>query len=130
MNADHQQRPGPVDYEGLRNVSFEQADAQVCRFPDARFDLAISRFGTMFFGDPAAAFGNIGRALRAAGRLVMLVWQAHDRNEWAVAIRQSLAPEGRLPVPAAGADPFSLASWALRPRRVRPGVCARRSPRT
>ena len=64
----------------------------------------------MFFDDPAAAFANIGRALRPAGRLVMMVWQAHDRNEWDVAIQQSLAPEGQLPVPAAGADPFSLAS--------------------
>ena len=38
--------------EGLRNVTFEHADAQVHRFPQERFDLAISRFGTMFFDDP------------------------------------------------------------------------------
>ena len=38
--------------EGLRNVTFERADAQVHRFPPKRFDLAISRFGTMFFDDP------------------------------------------------------------------------------
>ena len=86
--------------EGLRNVTFEQADAQVHRFPRERFDLAISRFGTMFFADPVAAFANIGRALRPAGRLVMMVWQAHDRNEWDVAIRQSLEdPRGRRPPP-------------------------------
>ncbi|MGH3151149.1 MAG: class I SAM-dependent methyltransferase, partial [Streptosporangiaceae bacterium] len=34
---------------GVRNVSFECADAQVRRFPQERFDLAMSRFGTMFF---------------------------------------------------------------------------------
>jgi SAM-dependent methyltransferase len=56
--------------EGLRNVTFEHADAQVHGFPPARFDLAMSRFGTMFFDDPVAAFANIGRALRPAGRLV------------------------------------------------------------
>jgi ubiquinone/menaquinone biosynthesis C-methylase UbiE len=67
--------------EGLRNVTFEHANAQVYRFPPERFDLAISRFGTMFFGDPGAAFANINRALRPAGRLVMMVWQAHERNE-------------------------------------------------
>ena len=59
--------------EGLRNVTFEQADAQVHHFPQERFDLAVSRFGTMFFDDPVTAFANIGRALRPAGRLVMMV---------------------------------------------------------
>jgi SAM-dependent methyltransferase len=106
--------------EGLRNVAFERADAQVHGFPQQRFDLAISRFGTMFFDDPAAAFANIGRALRPAGRLVMMVWQAGERNEWDVAIRRSVgaAPPGRRRLhrcPRAG---------LLRPgrgRRPRPG---------
>ncbi len=94
----------------LHNVTFERADAQVCRFPQERFDVAISRFGTMFFGDPAAAFANIRRALRPAGRLVMMVWQAPERNEWEVAIRQSLAqPESAPALPSGGADAFSLA---------------------
>ena len=44
----------------------------------------------MFFTDPAAAFANIRRALRPDGRLVMMVWQAHDRNEWDVVIRECL----------------------------------------
>ena len=62
----------------------------------------------MFFDDPVAAFANIRRALRPAGRLVMMVWQPHERNEWDVAIHQSLAgPEG--PEAAADPDPFSLA---------------------
>src|SRR4029453_13716019 len=79
----------------LRNVAFERADAAACRFPEERFDGAIRRFGTMFFNDPAAAFTNIGRALRPAGRLVMIVWQAHERNEWDIAIRQALGgPRG------------------------------------
>ena len=91
--------------QGVRNVAFERADAQVHRFPSERFDLAMSRFGTMFFDDPVAAFANIGRALRPAGRLVMMVWQAHERNEWDVAIHQSLAGPGG----SAGPDPFSLA---------------------
>src|SRR5581483_8598015 len=60
--------------EGLGNVTFELGDAQVHRFASERFDVAISRFGTMFFGDPVAAFANIGRALRPGGRLVMMVW--------------------------------------------------------
>jgi ubiquinone/menaquinone biosynthesis C-methylase UbiE len=96
--------------EGLRNVAFERADAQVYRFPQERFDLAISRFGTMFFDDPSAAFANIRRALRPAGRLVMMVWQAHERNEWDVAICQSLSgPQAPAAVASGGPDPFSLA---------------------
>ena len=96
--------------EGLHNVTFQRADAQVHRFPPARFDLAISRFGTMFFDDPVAAFANIGRALRPAGRLVMMVWRGHDLNEWEVAIRRSLEGfEEPATVAPAGPDPFSLA---------------------
>jgi SAM-dependent methyltransferase len=96
-----------AEAQGVGNVTFEQADAQVCRFPRERFDLVISRFGTMFFADPVAAFANIGRALRPDGRLVMMVWQAHDRNEWNMAIRRCL--EGSAAVASAGPDPFSLA---------------------
>jgi ubiquinone/menaquinone biosynthesis C-methylase UbiE len=96
--------------EGLGNVTFEHANAEVHRFPPERFDLAISRFGTMFFDDPVAAFANVRRALRPAGRLVMMVWQPHERNEWDVAIHQSLAgPEEPVAAATAGPDPFSLA---------------------
>jgi SAM-dependent methyltransferase len=96
--------------EGLRNVTFEHAEAQVHRFPPEHFDLAISRFGTMFFDNPGVAFANIGRALSPAGRLVMMVWQASERNEWEVAIRQSLGAAGEpVAIPSGGPDPFSLA---------------------
>jgi ubiquinone/menaquinone biosynthesis C-methylase UbiE len=94
--------------QAVRNVTFERGDAQVHPVPQERFDLAISRFGTMFFADPIAAFGNIGRALRPAGRLVMMVWQAHDRNEWETAITQALG--GSPAVTSGTADPFSLAN--------------------
>ncbi|GAB3508799.1 class I SAM-dependent methyltransferase [Amycolatopsis cihanbeyliensis] len=94
----------------LRNITFEHVDAQIHRFPPDHFDLAISRFGTMFFDDPAAAFANIRRALRPSGRLVMMVWQARERNEWIVAIRRSLETvEAPLADASAGLNPFSLA---------------------
>jgi ubiquinone/menaquinone biosynthesis C-methylase UbiE len=79
-----------VAEEGLHNVAFELGDAQVHRFALAHFDVVISRFGTMFFADPVAAFTNIASASRPSARLVMMVWQSHDRNEWATAIRRSL----------------------------------------
>jgi SAM-dependent methyltransferase len=90
--------------EGLHNATYELGDAQVHPFPTASFDLVISRFGTMFFADPAAAFGNIARAARPGARLVMMVWQSQRNNEWASAIQQALgaSPPHRL-------DAFSLA---------------------
>src|SRR5437016_3188834 len=42
--------------EQLANVHYELGDAQVHRYDPAGFDVVISRFGTMFFSDPAAAF--------------------------------------------------------------------------
>jgi SAM-dependent methyltransferase len=92
--------------ERLDNVRYELADAQVHRFDPAAFDVAISRFGTMFFSDPAAAFANIAGALRPQARLVLLVWQPHEHNEWARAIDAALGDAARPPQP--GSDPFSL----------------------
>jgi SAM-dependent methyltransferase len=79
--------------EGLANVRYEVGDAQVYPLGQATFDVAISRFGTMFFDDPQAAFANIGRSLGTNGRIVMLVWQAYDRNEWAVSIDRALGAD-------------------------------------
>jgi SAM-dependent methyltransferase len=90
----------------LGNITFECADAQAYPFPAAQFDLAISRFGTMFFRDPVVAFTNVGRSLRPGGRLVMLVWQAREDNEWTLAVRSALAGADE---PAAVPDAFSLA---------------------
>ena len=99
-----------TEADGLHNVTFVHADAQSHSFPSESFDVAISRFGTMFFPDPVAAFANIAQALRRDGRLVMMVWQAHERNEWSVAIEHALAGDGELLPPAPqGSDPFSLA---------------------
>ena len=97
-----------AEAEGVHNVSFECGDAQSYRFPLARFDLCISRFGTMFFTDPVAAFVNIWRAMRPGARMVLLVWQESDRNEWFTAVRKALA--GSTPPTPIESDlaPFSL----------------------
>ncbi|SCF27263.1 Methyltransferase domain-containing protein [Micromonospora viridifaciens] len=58
--------------EGVDNVDFVRADAQVHPFPPAAFDVALSRFGVMFFADPVAAFANVRRALRPGGRLAFV----------------------------------------------------------
>jgi SAM-dependent methyltransferase len=94
----------------LGNVSFEQADAQVHPFAPEAFDLAVSRFGAMFFGDPVAAFANIGGALRSGGRLLLLAWRRLEENQWLMTVRQALAMGRQLPSPPVGAPgPFGLA---------------------
>ena len=107
-----------AEAEGLANVRFEQADAQVHPFDDEAFDVAISSFGAMFFADPVAAFANIGRALRPGGRMVLLAWREMERNEWLTAIRGAVAVGRRLPEPPSNAPgPFGLAD-ADHARRV------------
>jgi SAM-dependent methyltransferase len=97
--------------EGLTNVRFEQGDVQVHTFSPAAFDLAMSRFGVMFFEDPVAAFANVALAIRPGGRFIFLCWQDLPRNDWI------MVPAGAalsfVPFPDLGAEgapgPFSLA---------------------
>ena len=96
--------------EGLTNVEFLHADAQIHRFESSTYDLAISVFGAMFFADPVAAFANIGRGLRPDGRIGLLVWQRFEHNEWLTEIFDALAAGRNLPTPQAGSPgPFGLA---------------------
>jgi SAM-dependent methyltransferase len=94
--------------EGLDNLAFVQGDVQVHPFAPGHYDVAISRFGVMFFSDPVAAFGNIARALRPGARLVVLVWQSRRHNEWAMAIDAAV----HAPAPAETDDAFSLGDRA------------------
>jgi SAM-dependent methyltransferase len=105
-----------ADAEGLGNVRFERGDAQVYPFEPDSFSVAISRFGVMFFDDPAAAFTNIAHGVAAGGRLAMLCWRELSRNEWVWAIRGALAAGRDLPDPPPNVpSPFALAD----PGRVR-----------
>lgn len=95
---------------GVTNVAFDIADAQAHGF-DSTFDVAISRFGVMFFDDPVAAFANVRRALGArAGRLAFVCWQPVFANEWMLVPTSALAQHVPLPEPPAPGTPgpFSL----------------------
>jgi SAM-dependent methyltransferase len=82
---------------GVGTVDFVTADAQTHDLPADR-DVAISRFGTMFFDDPVAAFANVGRSLRPGGRLAIATWQPLAENEWLTLLGDALRPFGDLPV--------------------------------
>ncbi|MGV9880198.1 class I SAM-dependent methyltransferase [Streptomyces sp. NPDC003006] len=96
--------------ECLDNVTYEQGDAQVHPLPDGAYDIAISRYGVLFFADPAAAFANIGRALRPGGRAAFVCGAYARDNEW---LRAFASLSDILPIDGFGAPGgpgmFSLA---------------------
>jgi SAM-dependent methyltransferase len=65
---------------GRNDISFLEADAQAQDFGAGSFDGVFSRFGVMFFADPVAAFANLRRALKPAGRLAFVCWRRPDEN--------------------------------------------------
>ena len=77
MIAEAQRRHADVD-----NLSFTVADPQVDDLGGQRFDAAFSKFGVMFFSDPAAAFANIRTLLNPSGRLAFCCWRDVFSNEW------------------------------------------------
>ena len=99
---------------GLRNISLLQADAQVHPFDLARFDLIASRFGVMFFADPAAAFRNLLPAARPGGRLCFACWGPLEENQhWLIpyeVARRHLGPPA--PQPPHGPGPLAFSDQA------------------
>jgi SAM-dependent methyltransferase len=105
---------GLAEAQSLHNVSFLQADAQIHPYPRASFDVAIGRTSAMFFADRVAALANVRRALTAGGRLVLLVWQPPQRNEWFLELTGAMAAGRTLPTPPPDAPhPFALADPAV-----------------
>jgi SAM-dependent methyltransferase len=106
-----------ADRDGIRNVEFVQGDAQVFPFEAGSFDLAVSRMGCMFFGDPATAFANIRRALRPGGRVALTVWRERAANEWIAAVDSALgepvSEDATDPQSGYAPGPFSFADPAL-----------------
>jgi SAM-dependent methyltransferase len=88
------------DSAGATNVDLIDGDAQTYPFAPS-FDLAMSRFGTMFFADPTAAFANIATALCPGGRLCLATWQPLAANDWLTIPGTALLRYGTMP---AGGD--------------------------
>ena len=82
-------RARQVTPAGLQ-VEFVLADATVYPFEPASFDLLVSRFGVMFFAEPALSFANMRRALRPSGRLAFACWREPRENPWMMAPLQAV----------------------------------------
>jgi SAM-dependent methyltransferase len=101
---------------GVPNVEFVNADAQTHRFSGPPFDLVYSRFGIMFFANPAAAFANLRHALRPGGRLTFVCWRPLLENPWMLVPLMAAAQHIQLTPPAPDAPgPFAFGD----PERVR-----------
>jgi SAM-dependent methyltransferase len=61
-------------------VRFVHADATVYGFAPDWADLIVSRFGVMFFADPARSFANFRRGLKRGGRLAFACWREAKQN--------------------------------------------------
>jgi ubiquinone/menaquinone biosynthesis C-methylase UbiE len=98
---------------GVANARFLVADVQETLGEEQGFDMAFSRFGTMFFASPVAALRNVRNALIPDGRLVMVVWRRRIDNDWlyrAQTIVEGIVqrPE-EYDEPTCGPGPFSMA---------------------
>jgi SAM-dependent methyltransferase len=95
-------------------VEFMLADATVYPFAPASFDLLASRFGVMFFAEPALSFANLRKALKPSGRLAFACWRDPRDNPFFMAPLQAVykhVPK----LPQLGPEdpgPFSFASEA------------------
>ena len=63
---------------------FELADATVYDLKPEWADLVASRFGVMFFADPARSFANLRRGLKPGGRLAFVCWREAKQNPWLI----------------------------------------------
>jgi SAM-dependent methyltransferase len=87
---------------GITNVNWRQADPATAILDE--FDLLISAFGVMFFGDRVAAFTNMRRAAASDARMALVCWRTLGENPWMevpmTAAAQHLPPRPK-PVPNA-----------------------------
>jgi SAM-dependent methyltransferase len=96
--------------EGHPNVTFLCADAATVAL-DTPYDRLISRFGSMFFADPYAAFTNLHALIKPGGRIDLAIWAAPRDNPWMMELmgvaRSHIdipSPDPRAPGPFAFAD--------------------------
>ncbi|WGS02326.1 methyltransferase domain-containing protein [Bradyrhizobium sp. ISRA443] len=95
-------------------VDYALADATVYPFDPASFDLLTSRFGVMFFAEPAVSFANLRKALKRSARLAFACWKEPRENPFFMTSLQAVykhVPK----LPQLGPEdpgPFSFASEA------------------
>ncbi len=72
-------------------ATFVRGDAQTYPFESSSFDAIVSRFGIMFFDDPAAAFRNLRAAARPGAKLACVAWRSAAENAFMTAAEKAAA---------------------------------------
>lgn len=93
-------------------VEFALADATTYPFPEGAADLLVSRFGVMFFAEPARSFANLRKGMRRGGRLTFICWRGPRENPWLMVPLQAVYRHVPRMAPVGPEDPgpFAFAS--------------------
>ena len=67
---------------GLKQIETRAMDGEKLDLPDASFDAVLCRLGLMYMPHPVTALREWRRALRAGGRVAVVVFSTPDRNSW------------------------------------------------
>lgn len=97
---------------GVANVDYRLGDVQIADL-GGPYDYVFSRMGVMFFANPVQALRNVRAAMRAGGRLCVVVWRRKLDNGWVweaeQIVEQYLEHPEESDEPTCGPGPFSMA---------------------
>lgn len=88
---------------GIRNVEFQEADADALPFADASFDEVSCRHGFMFFPDVQQAAHEMARVLKPGGRIAAVVWAGPEKNPWITCMQRNIKKHIDVAPPEPGA---------------------------
>lgn len=87
-----------AEREGVGNLDLRAVSAETLDgVPRAHFDVALARWGLMYFDDPVAALSATRRALVAGGVLVAALWAEPERVPYFTLPRRVLARYAPVP---------------------------------
>ncbi len=87
MLAEGERRAKAAD---LANIDWREADPATATLDE--YDLLISAFGVMFFGDRVAAFANMRRGASPNARMALVCWRTLSENPWMEVPMKAVAP--------------------------------------
>jgi SAM-dependent methyltransferase len=91
-------------------IAFAVTDVATAAAPETPYDRLLSRFGTMFFDDPPAAFANLLHWLTPGGRFAFAVWGPLRDNPWMTDVGEVVSAFIDVPRPDPdGPGPFRYA---------------------
>jgi enediyne biosynthesis protein CalE5 len=93
---------------GLGNIEFVESDASSLKFPEKRFDAALSRWGLIFEPDGEAAAARIRSFLETGARMAISSWGPPDRVPFlAIPMRTAMERLQAPPPPPGTPGPLS-----------------------